>query len=124
MPALIDPRQEAFAQARARGAHRLAAAAEAGYRDNGSKLAKRPHVVARVAELQENIALVRRADHAGTVADLIGRRSGGPEHAGVAELGLGGPQGSPSPPRRLRFRSEAWGGKPGRRHGMDGTLQP
>jgi hypothetical protein len=27
-------------------------------------------VVARIAELQENIALVRRADHAGTVADL------------------------------------------------------
>ena len=70
MPALIDPRQEAFAQARARGLHRMAAAAEAGYRDNGSKLAKRPHVVARIAELQENIALVRRADHAGTVADL------------------------------------------------------
>jgi len=60
MPALIDPRQEAFAQARARGLHRMAAAAEAGYRDNGSKLAKRPHVVARIAELQENIALVMR----------------------------------------------------------------
>lgn len=71
IPALIDPRQEAFAQARARGAHRKDAAAEAGYRDNGSKLAKRPHVVARIAELQENVALVRRADKAGTVADLI-----------------------------------------------------
>ncbi len=71
MPALLDPRQEAFAQARARGAHRMGAAAEAGYRDNGSKLAKRPHVIARVAELQENIELVRRADLAGTIADLV-----------------------------------------------------
>jgi hypothetical protein len=61
LPQLSDPRHEAFAQARARGANRSAAYAQAGYapnRTNGSKLAAKPAVAARIAELE------RRRDQA------------------------------------------------------------
>jgi hypothetical protein len=56
MPALKNPRHEAFAQALARGMSGSAAYVEAGYkanRHNAAALAREKHIRTRVAELQE-----------------------------------------------------------------------
>ena len=56
MPALKNPRHEAFAQAFARGMSASAAYVEAGYkanRHNAAALAREKHIRTRVAELQE-----------------------------------------------------------------------
>jgi hypothetical protein len=55
MPILQNPRQEAFAQARARGARLGDASEEAGYAvggNHGSRLASMPEVAERIAELR------------------------------------------------------------------------
>jgi hypothetical protein len=56
MPALANPRHEAFAQAFARGSSAAAAYVEAGYkpnRHNAAALARKQHILTRVGELQE-----------------------------------------------------------------------
>src|SRR5262249_28661187 len=56
MPALKNPRHEAFAQTLARGMSASAAYVEAGYkanRHNAAALAREKHIRTRVAELQE-----------------------------------------------------------------------
>ena len=56
MPALKNPRHEAFAQALARGMSASAAYVEAGYkanRHNAAALAREEHIRTRVTELQE-----------------------------------------------------------------------
>jgi hypothetical protein len=56
MPALKNPRHEAFAQALARGLSASAAYVEAGYkanRHNAAALAREQHIRTRVTELQE-----------------------------------------------------------------------
>jgi hypothetical protein len=56
MPALQNPRHEAFAQALARGTSASAAYVEAGYkanRHNAATLARKQHILTRVSELQE-----------------------------------------------------------------------
>jgi hypothetical protein len=55
MPILQNPRHEAFAQARARGARLVDASEEAGYAfggNHGSRLASMPEVAERIAELR------------------------------------------------------------------------
>jgi hypothetical protein len=65
MPALRNPRHEAFAQALARGMSASAAYVEAGYkakRHNAAALAREQHIGTRVTELQEEqLAIHRRA---------------------------------------------------------------
>lgn len=56
MPALADPRQEAFCQAIAQGASKTTAAEAAGYTptgaaNHGSRLTKRPYIKRRIGEL-------------------------------------------------------------------------
>ena len=56
MPAIKNPRHEAFAQALARGSSAAAAYVEAGYkpnRHNAAALARKQHISTRVNELQE-----------------------------------------------------------------------
>jgi hypothetical protein len=74
LPQLSDPRHEAFAQARARGANKSTAYALAGYapnRSNGSKLAAKPAVGARVAELEEQREQASEACLRDTVIGLM-----------------------------------------------------
>jgi len=61
MPALSEPKYEVFAREVAAGRTRAAAAVAAGYSESdagsrGAKLAKRPEIAARIAELQEAAA--------------------------------------------------------------------
>ena len=59
MPALPNPRHERYAQERFRGLTSLAAYAAAGYRGSrsgASKVAQRPEVAARIAELGQSAA--------------------------------------------------------------------
>ena len=75
MPPLTDPRQEAFAVARARGANRKAACVEAGFaphRSGGSKLAARPKVASRIAELEREGEMMRQATVKQTIVRLVG----------------------------------------------------
>jgi uncharacterized protein YqfA (UPF0365 family) len=70
MPILQNTRHEAFAQLRARGAPLDLAYAQAGYEadsGHGSRLAKRPAVAARIAELRAR----RDAADAGGPPNLI-----------------------------------------------------
>jgi phage terminase small subunit len=56
MPALKNPRHEAFAQTLARGMSAAAAYGQVGFnphRANAATLARKKHISARVAELQE-----------------------------------------------------------------------
>ena len=56
MPALKNPRHEAFAQALARGTSAAAAYGQVGFRPhraNAATLARKEHISVRVAELQE-----------------------------------------------------------------------
>jgi hypothetical protein len=65
MPALKNPRHEAFAQALARSMSASAAYVEAGYkanRHNAAALAREKHIRTRVAELQkEQLAIHKQA---------------------------------------------------------------
>jgi hypothetical protein len=75
LPPLIDPRHEAFAVARARGANRKAAYVEAGFaphRSGGSKLAARTKVAARIAELEQEAEAMRQATVKETIVRLMG----------------------------------------------------
>ena len=61
MPILVDPKYEAFAQLLSCGSTYTEAAIRAGFKETaakftGSKLAKKPEIVARVTELQERSA--------------------------------------------------------------------
>lgn len=63
MPALSEPKYETFAREVAAGRTRAAAAVAAGYSEadagsRGAKLAKRPEIAARIAELQDETAKV------------------------------------------------------------------
>jgi hypothetical protein len=57
MPILIDPRQEAMAQAMARGMKKTPAGLKAGYKRGGriGEVAKLEHVVARINELEPTL---------------------------------------------------------------------
>jgi hypothetical protein len=71
---LFDTRREAFAQACARGAGRSAAYIEAGFtanRGNAAKLAARPAVAARIAELERLSDPAQRACLRDTIVDLV-----------------------------------------------------
>jgi len=75
LPPLTDPRHEAFAVARARGANRTAAYVEAGFaphRSGASKLAKKPKMTSRIAELDREGAMIRQASVKETIVHLIG----------------------------------------------------
>ena len=74
MAPLNDPRREAFAWACAGGASRSAAYVEAGYkanRGNAAKLAARPTVAARIAELERLRDPAQRACLRDTIVGLI-----------------------------------------------------
>ena len=74
MPELLNPRHEAFARARARGALLDDAYEAAGYapaRGHSSRLAKRPLVAARVAELRSQLSDWESANGQSVVAALL-----------------------------------------------------
>jgi phage terminase small subunit len=82
MPALKNPRHEAFAQALARGVSASAAYGQVGFkphRANAATLARKKHISVRVAELQEEqVAIHQQATAAAaaikqvTIESLIG----------------------------------------------------
>jgi hypothetical protein len=71
MPALKNPRHEAFAQALARGMSAAAAYGQVGFRPhraNAATLARKDHISVRVAELQEEqLAIHQQATAAAAV---------------------------------------------------------
>jgi hypothetical protein len=72
MPALKNPRHEAFAQTLARGMSASAAYAEAGYkanRHNAAALAREEHIRTRVTELQEEQLAIHKQATAEAVAN-------------------------------------------------------
>jgi hypothetical protein len=72
MPALNNPRHEAFAQALARGMSAAAAYVEAGYkanRHNAAALAREQHIRTRVAELQEEQLAIHQQATAAAAAN-------------------------------------------------------
>jgi hypothetical protein len=72
MPALKNPRHEAFAQALARSMSASAAYVEAGYkanRHNAAALAREQHIRTRVAELQEEQLAIHKQATAEAVAN-------------------------------------------------------
>src|SRR5262249_43073824 len=72
MPALKNPRHEAFAQALARGMSASAAYVEAGYkanRHNAAALAREEHIRTRVAELQEEQLAIHQQATAAAAAN-------------------------------------------------------
>jgi hypothetical protein len=75
MPALKNPRHEAFAQAVARGMSAAAAHGQVGFqphRANAATLARKKHISARVAELQEEQLAIHQQATAETL-ELTGR---------------------------------------------------
>jgi phage terminase small subunit len=75
MPALPNFRQEAFAQARAKGERLEDAYEDAGYtpaRGNASRLAARPEVADRIAEIRAERGKPKILDH-DTAIDLLMR---------------------------------------------------
>ena len=72
MPALKNPRHEAFAQAHARGMSASASYVEAGYkanRHNAAALARKEHISVRVAELQEEQLAIHQQATAAAAAN-------------------------------------------------------
>ena len=72
MPALKNPRHEAFAQALARGMSAAAAYVEAGYtanRHNAAALAREEHIRTRVTELQEEQLAIHQQATAAAAAN-------------------------------------------------------
>jgi hypothetical protein len=72
MPALKNPRHEAFAQALARGMSASAASVEGGYkanRHNAAALAREEHIRTRVTELQEEKLAIHKQATAEAVAN-------------------------------------------------------
>jgi hypothetical protein len=72
MPALKNPRHEAFAQTLARGVSASAAYVEAGYkanRHNAAALAREQHIGTRVAELQEEQLAIHQQATAAAAAN-------------------------------------------------------
>jgi hypothetical protein len=74
MPALKNPRHEAFAQALARGMSASAAYRQVGFkphRANAATLARKKHISVRVAELQEEQLAIHQQATAATIESLI-----------------------------------------------------
>src|SRR5215467_1754633 len=72
MPALKNPRHEAFAQALARGVSASAAYGQVGFkphRANAATLARKKHISVRVAELQEEQLAIHQQATAAAVAN-------------------------------------------------------
>ena len=72
MPALKNPRHEAFAQALARGMSASAAYGQVGFkphRANAATLARKEHISVRVAELQEERLAIHKQATAEAVAN-------------------------------------------------------
>ena len=72
MPALKNPRHEAFAQALARGMSAAAAYGQVGFkphRANAATLARKKHISVRVAELQEEQLAIHKQATAEAVAN-------------------------------------------------------
>jgi hypothetical protein len=72
MPALKNPRHEAFAQALARGMSAAAAYVEAGYkanRHNAAALAREQHIGTRVTELREEQLAIHQQATAAAAAN-------------------------------------------------------
>ena len=74
MPALPQSRHEAFAQARAKGASLDDAYEDAGFaagRGHGCRLAQRPDVAERIAEIRAELGKVEAARPAALIAALL-----------------------------------------------------
>jgi phage terminase small subunit len=72
MPALKNPRHEVFAQALARGVSAAAAYGQVGFkphRANAATLARKKHISARVAELQEEQLAIHQQATAAAAAN-------------------------------------------------------
>ena len=72
MPALKNPRHEAFAQAHARGMSATAAYGQVGFkphRANAATLARKEHISVRVAELQEEQLAIHQQATAAAAAN-------------------------------------------------------
>ena len=72
MPALKNPRHEAFAQALARGMSAAAAYGQVGFkphRANAATLARKEHISVRVAELQEEQLAIHQQATAAAAAN-------------------------------------------------------
>jgi phage terminase small subunit len=77
MPALKNPRHEAFAQALARGMSAAAAYGQAGFkphRANAATLARKKHISVRVVELQEEQLVIHQQATAAAVRGKLGVR--------------------------------------------------
>jgi hypothetical protein len=94
MPILQNPRHEAFAQARAKGALLDDAYEDAGFvpeRGNACRLAKRPEVAARIAELRADNSALGDFNRQGMIASLLRIAKASEDHsspAGVKETRL------------------------------------
>ncbi len=74
MPALPHPQHERFAQGKVQGLTSTAAYRAAGYastKSDGSWLASRPHIIARIAELRAEADEARRFDRMYLVRKLV-----------------------------------------------------
>jgi phage terminase small subunit len=74
MPALKNPRHEAFAQVLARGMSAAAAYGQVGFkphRANAATLARKEHISVRVAELQEEQLAIHQQATAAAAAKTI-----------------------------------------------------
>ncbi len=74
MPVLPNPRHEAFAQARARGARLEIAYEDAGFaagQGHASRLAAQPEIAARIAEIREEQIELQAASPQAVIAALL-----------------------------------------------------
>jgi hypothetical protein len=89
MPALTNPRQEAFAQARARGALLDDAYEIAGFvpgHRHASRVARLPEVAARIGELLTDRLDAREVDTRTVIAALLRLAESGPSTANPAAI--------------------------------------
>src|SRR5262245_53279852 len=78
MPALKNPRHEAFAQALARGMSAAAAYGQVGFkphRANAATLARKEHISVRVAELQEEQLAIQQVTIESLIAEAEAARA-------------------------------------------------
>ncbi|HEY5072310.1 MAG TPA: hypothetical protein VII63_09790 [Caulobacteraceae bacterium] len=74
MPILQNPKHEAFAQARAKGARLDDAYEDSGFvpaAGHPTRLAQRPEVAERIAELRASVAAAAEANSASVIAGLL-----------------------------------------------------
>ena len=89
MPILENPRHEAFAQARARGARVEEAYEDAGFtpgNDHGARLARTPEVAERITELRASQADMEQASTHAVIGALLRVVKGAEESASPAAI--------------------------------------